>query len=86
MPSRRVCFAWRRSSPTPTVGGSLHALPSYGSAYMTDEFAWDSHAGGWRAYTAENHDCLHMYNGSDLLSWAYPYNSDSAYFFWANYF
>jgi hypothetical protein len=70
----------------PTVGGSLHALPNYGSAYMTDEFAWDTHAGGWRAYTSENYAAVYMYNsGSDLLSWGYPYNSDSSYFFWSNY-
>jgi hypothetical protein len=69
----------------PTVNGSLNPLPYYGSAYMTDEFAWDSNAGGWRAYTSENHAAVYMYNGSDLLSWGYPYNSDSSYFFWANY-
>jgi hypothetical protein len=70
----------------PTVGGSLHPLPYYGSAYVTDEYAWDNYVGGWRAYTSENHASVYPYNGGDLLSWAYPYNADSSYFYWANYF
>jgi hypothetical protein len=72
----------------PTVGDSLHPLPYYGSAYVTDEYAWDNYVyvGGWRAYTSENHASVYLYNGGDLLSWAYPYNADSSYFYWANYF
>lgn len=70
----------------PTVGGTLHPLPYYGTAYMTDEFAWDSLAGGWRAYTSENYGIAYMYNGSNLLSWARPSNLDSSNFYWAHYF
>lgn len=68
----------------PTVGGSLPDLTNYSYTFMYDAYALKTN-GYWMNYDGANNQQIFMYNGSDLLSAAYPWNSSTILFEWYNF-
>jgi hypothetical protein len=67
----------------PTVGGSLPDLADYSYSYMYDAYA-EKPTGSWVTYNGANNQQIYMYNGSHLLSAAYPSGSTTMLFYWYN--
>lgn len=68
----------------PAVNGSLPDLADYGSAFMYDAYAEKTN-GNWMNYDGANNQQIFMYNGSDLLSAAYPWSTSMILFDWFNF-
>ena len=67
----------------PTVGGSLPDLADYSYTFMYDAYALKTN-GYWTTYNGANNQQIFMYNGNDLLSGVYPWNSTTMLFEWFN--
>jgi hypothetical protein len=67
----------------PTVGGSLPDLSDYSYSYMYDAYATKTN-GTYVVYNGANNQQIFMYNGSDLLSGAYPSTGSTMLFYWFN--
>jgi hypothetical protein len=68
----------------PTVGGSLPDLANYNYSYMYDAYALQTN-GYWMNYNGANNQQIFMYNGSHLLSGAYPSSTSTMLFYWYNF-
>ncbi len=68
----------------PEVDGSLSSLANYGTAEITNAWAYD-YKGNLHLYTSDTSTNLSMYNGSDLLSTVAAVGSESMEFTWHNY-
>ena len=68
----------------PTVNGSLSSLANYGTAEITNAWAYD-YDGSLHLYTSDTSTNLSMYSGSDLLSTVTAVGSESMQFTWHNY-
>ena len=67
----------------PTVGGSLPDLADYNYTFMYDAYALQSN-GYYMNYNGANNQQIYMYNGNDLLSAPYAWNSSTILFEWYN--
>jgi len=67
----------------PTVNGSLPDLADYNYTFMYDAYALQTN-GYYMNYNGANNQQIYMYNGNDLLSAPYSWNSSTILFEWYN--
>jgi len=68
----------------PTVNNSLPDLADYSYTFMYDAYAEQTN-GSWMNYDGANNQQIFMYNGNDLLSGAYVWNSSTILYEWYNF-